>query len=168
MGEAHTHQKVVLSTTIFTVPGNLEFLVNASSTSMGSRESLMLTSDTASSVSTPSRNHGGDPAEERKIPAAAACVSVGELRDAVVMFDWPRELRAMRMCDGLVVIADCDIRSGVVFPSGHRSDRAYRWNGLARVDETRAIVPRPAVAGPSPYGYDTLTPKSKPSGFVRR
>lgn len=95
----------MLSTTIFTVPGNLEFLVNASSMSMGSRESLILTSETASSVSTPSRNHGGDPAEERKIPAAAACVSVGELREAVVMFDCPRELRAMRMCDGLVVIA---------------------------------------------------------------
>jgi hypothetical protein len=103
-----THQNVVLSTTILTVPGNLEFLVNASSMSMGSRESLMLTSETASSVSTPSRNHGGDPAEERKIPAAAACVSVGELRDAEVTFAWPRELRAMRMCDGLVVIADCD------------------------------------------------------------
>jgi hypothetical protein len=125
MCEAHTHQNVVLSTTILTVPGNLEFLVNASSTSMGSREELMLTSETASSVSTPSRNHGGDPAEERKIPAAAACVSVGELRDAVVIFDWPRELRAMRMCDGLVVIAD-RYRSKVVFPSGHRSDRAYR------------------------------------------
>jgi len=77
----------VLSTTILTVPGNLEFLVNASSMSIGSRESLMLASETTSSVSTPSRNHGGDPAEERKIPAAAACVSVGELRDAVVMFD---------------------------------------------------------------------------------
>jgi hypothetical protein len=105
MGRGHTHQNVVLSTTILTVPGNLEFLVNASSMSMGSRE-LMLTSETASSVSTPSRNHGGDPAEERKIPAAAACVSIGELRDAEVIFDWPRELRAMRMCDGLVVIAD--------------------------------------------------------------
>ena len=112
MGEAHTHQNVVLSTTILTVPGNLEFLVKAPSTSMGSRESLRLTSETASSVSTPSRYHdGGDPAEERKIPAAAACVSVGELRDAVVIFDWPRELRAMRMCDGLVVI---DIRRKVV------------------------------------------------------
>ncbi|SRR6266436_1651217 len=103
-GRGHTHQNVVLSTTILTVPGNLEPLVNASSMSMGSRESLTLTSETASSVSTPSRNHGGDPAEERKIPAAAAWVSVGELRDAEVIFDWPRELRAMRMCDGLVVI----------------------------------------------------------------
>ena len=62
----------------------------------------MLTSETASSVSTPSKNHGGDPADERKMPAAAACVSVGELRGAL---DWPREFRAMRMCDGLVVIA---------------------------------------------------------------
>ena len=61
----------------------------------------MLTSETASSVSTPSKNHGGDPADERKMPAAAACVSVGELRGAL---DWPREFRAMRMCDGLVVI----------------------------------------------------------------
>jgi len=62
----------------------------------------MLTSETASSVSTPSKNHGGDPADERKMPAAAAWVSVGELRGAL---DWPREFRAMRMCDGLVVIA---------------------------------------------------------------
>ena len=65
----------------------------------------MLSSDTASSVSIPPRNHGGDPAEERNIPAAAACVSVGELRDAET-FDWPRELRAMRICGGLVVIVD--------------------------------------------------------------
>ena len=69
----------------------------------------MLASETASSVSTPSINHGGDPADERKIPAAAACVSIGELRDAEVMFDWPRELRAMRMWDGLVVIAVVEI-----------------------------------------------------------
>lgn len=88
--------------------------MNASSMSMGSRESLTLTSETASSVSTPSRYHGGDPAEERKIPAAAACVSVGELRDAEVMFDWPRELRAMRMCDGLVVIADWERGNSLV------------------------------------------------------
>jgi hypothetical protein len=111
MGKPHTHQNVVLSTTILTVPGNWELLVNASSISMGSRESLMLTSETASSVSTPSINHGGDPAEERKIPAAAACVSIGELRDAEVIFDWPRELRAIRMCDGLVVIAVGEVRS---------------------------------------------------------
>ena len=65
----------------------------------------MLNSEIASSVSAPSRNHGGDPAEERKIPAAAACVSVGELRAAVV-FDGPRELRAMRMWDGLVVMRE--------------------------------------------------------------
>ena len=77
--------------------------MNAWSTSMGSCESLTLTSETASSVSTPSNNHGGDPADERKIPDAAAWVSVGELRAAEV-FDWPREFRAMRMCDGLVVI----------------------------------------------------------------
>jgi hypothetical protein len=104
--QVHTHQKVVLSTTILTVPGNLEALVNASSMSMGSCESLTLTSEMASSVSTPSRHHGGDPADERKIPAAAACVSVGELSGAEVL-DWPREFRAMRMCDGLVVMSGC-------------------------------------------------------------
>jgi hypothetical protein len=125
MGRPHTYQNVVLSTTIFTVPGNLEVLVNASSMSMGSCESLMLTSETASSVSTPSRNHGGDPAEERKIPAAAACVSVGELRDAEVIFAWPRELRAMRMCDGLVDIADCEIRS--------------KWNRFFLVDTGQTL-----------------------------
>jgi uncharacterized membrane protein len=96
------YQNVVLSTTILTVPGNLDCFVNASSTSMGSCGSVMLSSEIASSVSA-SRNHGGDPAEERNIPAAAACVSVGELRAAVV-FDGPRELRAMRMWDGLVAI----------------------------------------------------------------
>ena len=63
----------------------------------------MLSSEIASSVSAPSRKHGGDPAEERNMPAAAAWVSVGELRAAVV-FDGPRELRAMRRWDGLVVI----------------------------------------------------------------
>jgi hypothetical protein len=99
------HQNVVLSTTILTVPGNLDRLVNASSTSISSCESLTLSSDTASSVSAPSRNQGGDPAEARNIPAAAACVSVGELRDAET-FDGPRELRAMRIWDGLVVIVD--------------------------------------------------------------
>lgn len=31
------------------------------------------------------------------------CVSVGELRDAIGLFG-PRELRAMSMCDGFVVI----------------------------------------------------------------
>jgi hypothetical protein len=35
------------------------------------------------------------------MPEAAACVSVGELRDAEGLFG-PRELRAMRMCEGLV------------------------------------------------------------------
>jgi hypothetical protein len=65
----------------------------------------MLSSDTTSSVSTPSRNQGDDPAEERNIPAAAACVSVGELNDAET-FNGPRELRAMRIWDGLVVIVD--------------------------------------------------------------
>ena len=103
MGWWETHQNVVLSTTILTLPGNLECFVNASSTSMGSCGSVMLSSEIASSVSAPSRNHGGEPAEERNIPAAAACVSVGELRAAVVV-DGPRELRAMSMWDGLVVI----------------------------------------------------------------
>ena len=37
------------------------------------------------------------------MPDAAACVSVGELSAALGLFG-PRELRAMRMCDGFVVI----------------------------------------------------------------
>jgi hypothetical protein len=64
----------------------------------------MLSSETTSSDSYSCRTHGGDP-DERKIPAAAACVSVGELREAIGLLG-PRELRAMRMCDGFVVIAE--------------------------------------------------------------
>ena len=82
----------------------------------------MLSSEIASSVSAPSRNHGGEPAEERNMPAAAACVSVGELRAAVVL-DGPRELRAMRMWDGLVVIRvqrRCWLgAAGLGYPSDH-------------------------------------------------
>lgn len=37
------------------------------------------------------------------MPAAAACVSVGELRDADGLL-CPRELRAMRIWEGLVLI----------------------------------------------------------------
>jgi hypothetical protein len=94
---------VVVSTTIFTEPGNLECLVKVSSISMASSSSSMLNSDTMSSVSQPSRSHGGEP-DDRKMPAAAACVSVGELREADGLFG-PRELRAMSIWEGLVVMA---------------------------------------------------------------
>lgn len=100
-----THQKVVLSTTILTVPGNFPLRVNVSSISIPSSESYKLSSVTRSSVSHSSSNHGGEP-DERNIPAAAAWVSVGELREAdgLILFG-PREFRAIKMCEGFVVIA---------------------------------------------------------------
>lgn len=55
-----------------------------------------------SSVSHSSRFHGGEPAD-LNIPAAAACVSVGELRAAEGLC--PLELRAMRMWDGFDMVA---------------------------------------------------------------
>ncbi len=95
-----TYQKVVLPTMILTVPGNLVFLVKVSSSSIASSGSSVLSSETASSDSYSCSTQGGEP-DERKIPAAAACVSVGELRDAIGLLG-PRELRAMRMCEGFV------------------------------------------------------------------
>jgi hypothetical protein len=102
---ATTYQKVVPSTTILTVPGNLPLRVNVSSISIPSSESYKLSSVTRSSVSHSSSNHGGEP-EERNIPEAAAWVSVGELREAdgLILFG-PREFRAIKMCEGFVVIA---------------------------------------------------------------
>lgn len=89
------NQKVVLSTTIFTVPGNLQFLVKVSLISMASSSSSALSSDSISSVSQSSNSHGGEP-EDLNIPDAAAWVSVGELREAEGLLS-PRELRAIRM-----------------------------------------------------------------------
>lgn len=89
---------------IFTVPGNRLLLVKASSISIASSSSSVLKSDTMSSVSHSSRSHGGEP-DDRKIPEAAACVSVGELRAADGLLD-PLEFLAIRMWDGLVVISD--------------------------------------------------------------
>jgi hypothetical protein len=74
--------------------------VNASSISIASES--MLSSETTSSVSHSSRSQGGEP-DDLKIPEAAACVSVGELRAAEGLLG-PLELRAMRMCEGFVVI----------------------------------------------------------------
>jgi hypothetical protein len=95
------NQNVVRPTTIFTVPGKRLFLVKASSISMASLSLSMLSSET-SSVSHSCKSHGGEP-EDLKIPAAAACVSVGELRAAEGLLG-PLELRAMRIWDGFVVI----------------------------------------------------------------
>jgi hypothetical protein len=110
------HQKVVLSATILTVPGNLPLRVNVSSISIPSSESHRLNSVTRSSVSHSSSNHGGEP-DERNIPAAAACVSVGELREADgLILLGPREFRAIKICGGfkLVVIADrSSVKSGL-------------------------------------------------------
>ena len=97
-----THQNVVLSTTILTVPGSLPLRrVKVSSISMARSDSYRLSSVTSSSLSHSSRSHGGEP-EERNMPAAAAWVSVGELSDAEGLLG-PRELRAMRMWEGLVL-----------------------------------------------------------------
>ena len=63
--------------------------------SMASSASSILSSDTMSSASHPSRSHGGEP-DERNIPAAAACVSVGELNEAEGLLG-PREFLAIRM-----------------------------------------------------------------------
>lgn len=90
------HQKVVDSTVIFTVPGNLLVRVKVSSISMGSSMSpSVLSPEPISSDSHSSRYHGGDPAD-RKIPAAAAWVSVGELNEAEgLRLCGPLELRAI-------------------------------------------------------------------------
>lgn len=98
-----TDQNVVLSTTIFTFPESFAFFVNVGSMSIGSSNPSMLSSDTESSVSQPSEDQGGEPAE-RNIPAAAAWVSVGELSEADGPLR-PRELRAMRMWDGLDIVS---------------------------------------------------------------
>jgi hypothetical protein len=80
---------------ILTVPGYRLCFVKASSISIASSSSSVLSSDTMSSVSHSSRSHGGEP-DDRKIPDAAACVSVGELRAAEGLFG-PLELRAIKM-----------------------------------------------------------------------
>ena len=95
LAKSRAYQNVVLSTTIFTVPGNLQFLVKVSSISMASSSSVPLSSESISSVSTSSSTHGGEP-EDLKIPDAAAWVSVGELRAAAGLLR-PLELRAMRI-----------------------------------------------------------------------
>ena len=79
-GEA-AHQNMVFSTMIFTLPGNLYPFVNVGSISIVSSNSSLLSSDTESSVSHPPSESGGEPAD-LKMPAAAAWVSVGELREA--------------------------------------------------------------------------------------
>lgn len=104
-----TDQNVVHSTTILTVPGNLLCLVKVSSISIASSSwSSMLSSDTISSVSHSWSSQGGEP-DDRKIPEAAAWVSVGELSEADGLFG-PRELRAMRIWEGLVVITRTKMR----------------------------------------------------------
>lgn len=85
----------MFSTTIFTFPGIFAPLVNVVSMSMGSSNSSVPSSETESSVSQPSEDHGGEPAE-RNMPAAAAWVSVGELSVADGPLR-PLELRAIRM-----------------------------------------------------------------------
>lgn len=90
-----TDQNVVLSTTILTVPGNRLCFVKVSSISMASSSSSIVSSDAISSVSHSCKTHGGEP-DERNIPDAAACVSIGELREAEGLLG-PREFRAMRI-----------------------------------------------------------------------
>jgi hypothetical protein len=93
-----TDQKVVLSTTIFTLPGSFAFFVNVGSMSIGSSKSSVLSTDTESWGGRPGALGGGGRAAP-KIPAAAAWVSVGELSVADGPLR-PLELRAMRMWDG--------------------------------------------------------------------
>jgi len=95
------YQKVVDSTTIFTVPGNWLCLVNVSSMSIEASSSDSLAS-TAMSTSCSCNVQGGEPAD-RKTPAAAAWVSVAMLREAAGLWLF-LEFRAMRMCDGLVAM----------------------------------------------------------------
>ncbi len=67
-----TYQKVVDSTMIFTLPGNLLARVNVSSISMGSSKSpFVLSEEDMSSDSHSSMYQDGDPAD-LKMPAAAA------------------------------------------------------------------------------------------------
>lgn len=89
---------------ILTVPKNVPLRVNVSSISMALSESFRFRSVTGSSGSYSWCVHGGEP-EERKMPDAAACVSVGELREAEGLL-CPRELRAIRRYDGLVVMGE--------------------------------------------------------------
>lgn len=74
-------------------------------------------SEMSSSVSHSSRFHGGDPAD-LKIPAAAAWVSVGELRAAEGL--GPLELRAMSIWEGFVDIVI--VMSGSGFSSAVRDE----------------------------------------------
>lgn len=91
-----TNQKVVPSTTILTPPGKGLCRVKVLSISIpSSSSSSLFKDDRLLSISRSSKSHGGDPVE-RKIPDAAACVSVGELREAEGLVEL-REFRAMRM-----------------------------------------------------------------------
>lgn len=99
---ANAHQKVVVSTTTLTVPGSLQCFVKVSSISIDSSSSSVLSSESKSSGSQSSKSHDGEP-EDLNTPEAAAWVSVGELSAAAVLFT-PREFRAMRIWDGLLMV----------------------------------------------------------------
>lgn len=83
---------------ILTFPGNFDPLVNVGSMSIEPTNSSLLSSETESSVSHPSKYSGGEP-DDLNMPAAAACVSVGELRAADGLLG-PLEFLAIRMCEG--------------------------------------------------------------------
>ena len=97
-----TYQNVVLPTMTLTVPGSLQFLVKVWSIPIPSSSSSALISESSSSASQSSRSHCAEP-EDLNIPLAAACVSVGELNAAAGALG-PRELRAIRIWDGLVLM----------------------------------------------------------------
>lgn len=98
--EKSAHQNVVFSTMTFTVPGYLALRVKVSSTSIEAFDSSSSTSSSETSSSSHSSNdQGGDAADERKIPAAAACVSVGDDNAAERLFG-DREERATRTAEG--------------------------------------------------------------------
>jgi hypothetical protein len=75
-----THQKVVDSTMILTVPGHRARFVNVSSTSIATSSSSSVDANSSSETSAEphsSSSHGGEP-EERNMPDAAAVSTSGE------------------------------------------------------------------------------------------
>jgi hypothetical protein len=115
----NSDQNVVFSTTILTVPGYLARRVKVSSVSMASvaSSSSSTSSSETSSPSNSSNDHGGEDADDRKMPAAAACVSVGEDRAAERLFG-EREERATRTAEGLLIGIRLPASDGCVIEAG--------------------------------------------------
>ena len=138
--QSGTHQKVVDSTIILTFPGNLLALVNVSWISIGSSKSpLVLRDEAISSDSHPSKYREGEPAD-LKMPAAAACVSVGELREAEgLCVLGPLEFRAMRMWGGFILRIHPVLGSSIGQKSGERALRMC-WQELSEEQRRYSVV----------------------------